>query len=89
MGEHKHEHTDESNSGCNPGCKSGCECSGCECSINSFFRRFDAFGYNVVLNASKSDVTHNTLCGGLSTILIGVFLILYILMLVISMMTHG
>ena len=39
-------------------------------SFKDYMKGFDAFGYNVVLNASKSSTTHNTLCGGVTTVII-------------------
>ena len=82
MSEVKEEENEENQGGQSQGC-----CP--EFSCIDYFKSFDAFGYNVVLNASKSNVAYQTFCGGITTILVKVFIFVYIIILFTSMVSHG
>ena len=44
-------------------------------SCKRYFKEYDAFGHNISLNFDRKGDKHRTLCGGLSSILLGMFLI--------------
>ena len=39
------------------------------------FKEYDAFGHNISLNFDQKGDKHRTLCGGLSTIVLGMFML--------------
>ena len=57
--------------------------------IRKVIKNFDIFGYKVNINFDKKSEVHRTIVGGIISILLGIFYIIYFGLLLNKMITHG